>query len=74
MRLPAEKRSWYLLKIIDSNQKLLDEKIYRNERERIEIISSLNDVKMKREAIKAIHSIEEQLAQYNTYLKLLIGL
>jgi chromosome segregation ATPase len=65
-RLPSEKEA-DLLKIIDSNQKLLDEKIYRNERERIEILSSLNDVKMKREAIKAIHSIKEQLAQYNTY-------
>ena len=65
-RLPSEKEA-DLLKIIDSNQKLLDEKIYKNERERIEIISSLNDVKMKREAIKAIHSIKEQLAQYNTY-------
>jgi uncharacterized coiled-coil DUF342 family protein len=63
-RLPPEKED-DLLKMIDSTQKLFDQKMYKNEREKAEIISSLNDAKMKREAIRAVQSIKEQLGQYN---------
>jgi len=60
-RLPAEKED-RLLQILQSNQELLDLKRYRNEREKNEILTFVKDASMKREAIKAIRIIRDQLS------------
>ena len=60
-RLPAEKED-RLLQILQSNQELLDQRRYRNEREKNEILTLVKDASMKLEAIKAIRIIRDQLS------------
>lgn len=59
-RLPSEDEEG-LIRIIGSRQKLVNEKCYKNEREKFEILTVLNDASMKLEAIKAIRTGKEQL-------------
>ena len=59
-RLPSEDEEG-LSRIIGSSQKLIDEKSYRNEREKSAILTVMNDASMKLEAIKAIRTGKEQL-------------
>jgi len=59
-RLPSEKQD-HLLQILQSNQKLLDQKNYKNEREKSEILTLVKDASMKLEAIKATKVVRDQL-------------
>jgi len=59
-RLPSEDEEG-LIRIIGSSQKLVNEKCYKNEREKFEILTVMNDASMKLEAIKAIRTGKEQL-------------
>jgi hypothetical protein len=59
-RLPSENEEG-LVRIIGSSQKLINEKSYRNDREKFEILTVMNDASMKLEAIKAIRTGKEQL-------------
>jgi uncharacterized coiled-coil DUF342 family protein len=64
-RTAAEKEE-ELIQILQFNQKLLDDKEYRNERQRNEILTSVKDVSMKIEAIKAVKTIKDQLSRFRT--------
>ena len=62
-RMPSEKEE-DLLQIIQSNQKILDQKNYKKGREKDEILTSTKEASMKIEAIKAIRTIKEQSLQF----------
>jgi uncharacterized coiled-coil DUF342 family protein len=64
-RLPSE-NEFDLVRILESSQILVDKKQYKNEREKNETLTILNDASMKLEAIKAIRAVTEQLADLNT--------
>lgn len=61
-RLPTETEE-ELAAIASVNQELLDEKKFKGEREKGEILSKLKDASMKMEAIKATRMIKEQYSQ-----------
>jgi uncharacterized coiled-coil DUF342 family protein len=61
-RLPSE-REEDLQATVASNQALIDEKKFRGEREKSEILSRLKEASMKIEAIKATRMIKDQYAQ-----------
>jgi uncharacterized coiled-coil DUF342 family protein len=63
-RLPSENEV-DLVRILESSQRLVDEKRYKNEREKYETLSIMNDASMKLEAIKAIRAVNQQLADLN---------
>ena len=63
-RLPSENEV-DLVKILESSQILVDKKGYKNEREKNETLTVMNDASMKLEAIKAIRAVTEQLADLN---------
>jgi uncharacterized coiled-coil DUF342 family protein len=62
-RLPAEKED-QLLQILNSNQKSLEEKQYKNEREKNDILTVVKDASMKLEAIKAVRVTRDQLSSF----------
>ena len=64
-RIPYEKEE-ELIQISQSNQKLLDDKEYKNERQRNEILTLVKDASMKIEAIKAVKTIKYQLSRFRT--------
>ena len=64
-RLPSENEV-DLVRILESSQILVDKKRYKNEREKNETLTVMNDASMKLEAIKAIRAVTEQLADLNT--------
>ncbi len=64
-RLPSENEV-DLARILESSQILVDKKRYKNEREKNETLTVMNDASMKLEAIKAIRAVTEQLADLNT--------
>jgi uncharacterized coiled-coil DUF342 family protein len=64
-RIPSEKEE-ELIQILQFNQKLLDNKEYKNERQRNGILTSVKDVSMKIEAIKAVKTIKDQLSRFRT--------
>ena len=64
-RLPSE-NEFDLVRILESSQTLVDKKRYKNEREKNETLTVMNDASMKLEAIKAIRAVTEQLADLNT--------
>lgn len=64
-RLPSENEV-DLVRILESSQRLVDEKRYKNEREKNETLSVMNDASMKLEAIKAIRAVNQQIADLNT--------
>jgi uncharacterized coiled-coil DUF342 family protein len=59
-RLPSDTEV-DLARILESSQKLVDEKRYKNERQKNEALSVMSDASMKLEAIKAIRAVNEQL-------------
>lgn len=61
-RLPSETEE-ELASIAAANQALIDEKKFKGEREKGEIMSKVKDASMKIEAIKATRMIKEQYAQ-----------
>jgi uncharacterized coiled-coil DUF342 family protein len=61
-RKPSEKED-DLIQIIRSNQNLIEQRQYKNEQEKNEILSRIKDASMKLEAIKVISTIKEQLLQ-----------
>ena len=61
-RLPTETEE-ELAAIVSANQVLIDEKKFKGEREKGEILSKVKDASMKMEAIKATRMIKEQYAQ-----------
>jgi len=63
-RLPSDNEG-DLVRILESSQKLVDEKRYKNERQKNEALSVMNDASMKLEAIKAIRTVNEQLIDLN---------
>lgn len=63
-RLPSEDQE-SLQKLVQDIQVQLDEKAYRNEREKNEIKSRSMEASMKLEAIKATRTIRDQLSQLN---------
>jgi uncharacterized coiled-coil DUF342 family protein len=63
-RLPSDNEV-DLVRILESSQKLVDEKRYKNERQKNETLSVMNDASMKLEAIKAIRAVNEQLTDLN---------
>jgi uncharacterized coiled-coil DUF342 family protein len=63
-RLPSE-NEFDLVRILESSQTLVDKKRYKNEREKNETLTVMNDASMKLEAIKAIRAVTEQLADLN---------
>ena len=62
-RIPSEKEE-DLVKILQFNQKLLDSKEYKNERQKNEILTLVKDALMKIEAIKAVKVIQDQLSGF----------
>jgi len=64
-RLPSE-NELDLVRIIESCQISVNKKMYKNEREKNENLTVMNDASMKLEAIKAIRAVTEQLADLNT--------
>ena len=64
-RLPSE-NEFDLVRILESTQIMVDKKRYKNEREKNETLTVMNDASMKLEAIKAIRAVTEQLADLNT--------
>ncbi|MGA8080787.1 MAG: hypothetical protein WB988_02925 [Candidatus Nitrosopolaris sp.] len=64
-RLPSENEV-NLVRILESSQRLVDEKRYKNEREKNETLSVMNDASMKLEAIKAIRAVNHQITDLNT--------
>ncbi|HET7147948.1 MAG TPA: hypothetical protein VFI73_05555 [Candidatus Nitrosopolaris sp.] len=54
-----------LVRTLESSQKLVDEKKYKNDRQKNEALSVMNDASMKLDAIKAIRSVNEQLIDLN---------
>jgi uncharacterized coiled-coil DUF342 family protein len=63
-RLPSDNEV-DLVRILESSQKLVDEKRYKNDRQKNEALSVVNDASMKLEAIKAIRTVNEQLIDLN---------
>ena len=61
-RKPSEKED-DLIQIIRSNQNLIEQRQYKNEQEKNEILSRIKEASMKLEAIKVISTIKEQLLQ-----------
>jgi uncharacterized coiled-coil DUF342 family protein len=64
-RMPPEKEE-ELIQTLQFNQKILDGKEYKNERQRNEILTLVKDVSMKIEAIKAVKTINDQLLGLKT--------
>jgi uncharacterized coiled-coil DUF342 family protein len=64
-RIPSEKEE-DLIRTLQINQKILDNKEYKNERQRNEILTFVKDVSMKIEAIKAVKTIKDQLLGFKT--------
>jgi uncharacterized coiled-coil DUF342 family protein len=64
-RIPSESEL-DLVRILESSQRLVDEKRYKNEREKNETLSVMNDASMKLEAIKAIRAVNQQIVDLNT--------
>jgi uncharacterized coiled-coil DUF342 family protein len=64
-RKPSERED-DLIQIIRSNQNLIEQRQYKNEQEKNEILSRIKDASMKLEAIKVISTIKEQLLQLGT--------
>jgi uncharacterized coiled-coil DUF342 family protein len=64
-RIPSEKEE-ELIQTLQINQKILDNKEYKNERQRNEILTFVKDVSMKIEAIKAVKTIKDQLLGFKT--------
>jgi predicted nucleic acid-binding Zn-ribbon protein len=64
-RIPSENEV-DLVRILESSQRLIDGKLYKNEREKNETLSVMNDASMKLEAIKAIHAVNQQIVDLNT--------
>jgi uncharacterized coiled-coil DUF342 family protein len=64
-RIPSEKEE-ELIQILQFNQKLLDDKEYKNERQRNDTLTLVKDASMKIEAIKAVKTIKDQLARFRT--------
>ena len=64
-RIPSEKEE-ELIRTLQFNQKILDNKEYKNERQRNEILTLVKDVSMKIEAIKAVKTIKDQLLGFKT--------
>ena len=64
-RIPSEKEE-ELIRTLQINQKILDNKEYKNERQRNEILTLVKDVSMKIEAIKAVKTIKDQLLGFKT--------
>jgi uncharacterized coiled-coil DUF342 family protein len=64
-RIPSEKEE-ELIRTLQINQKILDNKEYKNERQRNEILTFVKDVSMKIEAIKAVKTIKDQLLGFKT--------
>ena len=64
-RIPSEKEE-ELIRTLQFNQKILDNKEYKNERQRNEILTFVKDVSMKIEAIKAVKTIKDQLLGFKT--------
>ncbi len=67
-RLPSEHED-DLYRIFESNQSLVANKRYKNERNKNEAISLMNDASMKLEAIKAMRFVKEQLDDLNIQAK-----
>jgi uncharacterized coiled-coil DUF342 family protein len=67
-RLPSESEA-DLYRIFESNQSLVVNKQYKNERNKNEAISLMNDASMKLEAIKAIGVVNEQLENLKVQAK-----
>lgn len=61
-RLPTETEE-ELAAVVSANRVLIDEKKFKGEREKGEILSKVKDASMKMEAIKATRVIKEQYAQ-----------
>jgi uncharacterized coiled-coil DUF342 family protein len=64
-RIPSENEI-DLIRILESSQRLVDEKRYKNEREKNETLSVMNDASMKLEAMKAIRAVNQQIVDLNT--------
>lgn len=64
-RIPSENEV-DLVRILESSQRLVEEKRYKNEREKNETLSVMNDASMKLEAIKAIRAVNQQIVDLNT--------
>jgi uncharacterized coiled-coil DUF342 family protein len=64
-RTPVEKED-ELLQTIQDNQNLLDQKSYKSEREKNEILTLAKDASMKLEAIKVITTVKDQLSKLYT--------
>jgi uncharacterized coiled-coil DUF342 family protein len=64
-RIPSEKEE-ELIRTLQFNQKILDNKEYKNERQRNEILTLVKDISMKIEAIKAVKTIKDQLLGFKT--------
>jgi uncharacterized coiled-coil DUF342 family protein len=64
-RIPSEKEE-ELIQTLQFNQKILDDKEYKNERQKNEILTLVKDVSMKIEAIKAVKTIKDQLLGFKT--------
>jgi len=60
-RLPKDSEN-DLSKIVEFNQRIIDEKEYKNEREKNQLMDELKAAIMKVEAIKAIRTIRDQLS------------
>jgi uncharacterized coiled-coil DUF342 family protein len=64
-RIAAESEETLVL-TVNTRQKTLAEKKYKNEREKIQLHSEIKDALMKLEAIKATRAIKDQLVQLNS--------
>jgi uncharacterized coiled-coil DUF342 family protein len=64
-RIAAESEETLVL-TVNTRQKTLAEKKYKNEREKIQLHSEIKDASMKLEAIKATRAIKDQLVQLNS--------
>jgi uncharacterized coiled-coil DUF342 family protein len=64
-RIPSEKEE-ELIRTLQFNQRILNNKEYKNERQRNEILTLVKDVSMKIEAIKAVKTIKDQLLGFKT--------
>jgi uncharacterized coiled-coil DUF342 family protein len=67
-RLPSESEA-DLYKIFETNQSLVVNKHFKNERNKNEAISQMNDASMKLEAVKAIRVVNEHLDALNIQAK-----
>jgi len=64
-RVPSENEV-DLVRILESSQRLVEEKQYKNERQKNDTLSVMNDASMKLEAIKAIRAVNQQIVDLNT--------